>query len=146
MAAHLQKNEGIRAQAFDAFDVGFVTNSHFVNAEILPESLDRISEFFNKLGDGTVAVVTGFIAKDKNGDVTTLGRGGSDLTATTIGAAIDATEVQVWKDVDGILTTDPRVVKSALPVPSVTYSEAAEMTYFGAKVCLSFRDDATHQD
>uniref|UniRef100_A0A7S3EG08 Aspartokinase n=1 Tax=Rhodosorus marinus TaxID=101924 RepID=A0A7S3EG08_9RHOD len=134
MAAHLAKNENLPAKAFDAFDVGFLTDSNFLNAEIQPESLDRIASFFDELGPNTVAIVTGFIGKDVNGEITTLGRGGSDLTATTIGAAINASEVQVWKDVDGILSTDPRVVEKAIPVPSVTYTEAAEMAYFGAKV------------
>lgn len=100
-----------------------------------------LSRFFdNVVGDNTLAIVTGFIAKDANGEVTTLGRGGSDLTATTLGAAIGVTEVQVWKDVDGILSTDPRVVKAAIPVPAVTYTEAAEMAYFGAKVRSTKRE------
>jgi aspartate kinase len=78
--------------------------------------------------------VTGFIAKDAKGNITTLGRGGSDLTATMIAAACKAQEAQVWKDVDGILTADPRIVKNARPVESVTYEEAAELAYFGAQV------------
>jgi aspartate kinase len=79
-------------------------------------------------------VVTGFIAKDADGNITTLGRGGSDLSATMIAAACKAEEVQVWKDVDGILTADPRVVSKARPVEAVTYDEAAELAYFGAQV------------
>jgi aspartate kinase len=81
-----------------------------------------------------VAVVTGFIGHDPNGRITTLGRGGSDLTATAIGAACQLDEVQVWKDVDGILSSDPRLVPNAIPVPDVSYEEASEMAYFGAKV------------
>ena len=84
--------------------------------------------------DSRIPIVTGFIAKDKNGYITTLGRGGSDLTATMLGAAIGADEVQTWKDVDGILTTDPRIVKEARPVPIVTYEEASELAYFGSQV------------
>jgi aspartate kinase len=78
--------------------------------------------------------VTGFIAQDTNNNITTLGRGGSDLSATMIAAACNAEEAQVWKDVDGILTADPRLVKTARPVETVTYEEAAEMAYFGAQV------------
>ena len=81
-----------------------------------------------------VPIVTGFIAKDSNGFITTLGRGGSDLTATVIGAALLADEVQTWKDVDGILTTDPRIVPSARTVPVATYDEVAELAYFGSQV------------
>ena len=85
--------------------------------------------------DKEIPIFTGFIAKDKKGYITTLGRGGSDLTATMIGAAMNAEEVQTWKDVDGILTADPRTVKNARTVSEVTYDEAAELAYFGAQVC-----------
>jgi aspartate kinase len=79
-------------------------------------------------------VVTGFIAKCRDGSITTLGRGGSDLTATFIAASCRAEEVQVWKDVDGIMTYDPRIVKTALPVSDISYEEAAELAFFGAQV------------
>jgi aspartate kinase len=134
-AAHLLYNEGLPARAFDAFDVGFRTDSNFQNAEILEETYDHIRGFFQRvIGSQTLAVITGFIAKDHEGHVTTLGRGGSDLTATTLGAALAATEVQVWKDVDGIMTTDPRLVPNAIPVADMSFEEAAELAYFGAKV------------
>jgi aspartate kinase len=81
-----------------------------------------------------VPVVTGFIARDGQGYITTLGRGGSDLSATTIAAACKADEAQVWKDVDGILTADPRIVKEARPVRMLNYEEASELAYFGAQV------------
>ena len=68
------------------------------------------------------------------GRITTLGRGGSDLTATAIGAALGVDEVQVWKDVDGILTADPRLVANAIPVARLSYEEASELAYFGAQV------------
>jgi aspartate kinase len=134
-AAHLLYNEGLPARAFDAFDVGFRTDSNFQNAEILEETYDLIRSFFERVvSNQTLAVITGFIAKDNEGHVTTLGRGGSDLTATTLGAALGATEVQVWKDVDGIMTTDPRLVPNAIPVAEMSFEEAAELAYFGAKV------------
>jgi aspartate kinase len=81
-----------------------------------------------------VAVVTGFIGHDPNGRITTLGRGGSDLTATAIGASCGLDEIQVWKDVDGILSADPRMVENAVPVDDVSFNEAAELAYFGAQV------------
>ncbi|KAL9248907.1 Aspartokinase 2, chloroplastic-like protein [Drosera capensis] len=85
--------------------------------------------------DPAIPVVTGFLGKgSKSCAVTTLGRGGSDLTATTIGKALGLREVQVWKGVDGVLTCDPHICSSAQPVPYLTFEEAAELAYFGAQV------------
>ena len=123
MAAYL-KSEGIPATFYDAWDIGFVSDSNYMSAELLDETWENIPKFLTGYKDGKdneIPIVTGFIAKDKKDTITTLGRGGSDLTATMIGAAMKAEEVQTWKDVDGILTTDPRVVKEAKPVPEVTY-------------------------
>ena len=136
MAAYLE-NEGIPAQFYDAWDVGFKSDSNYMAAELLDEVWETIPAALNayKSGaDNRIPIVTGFIAKDAKGNITTLGRGGSDLTATMIGAAMRAEEVQTWKDVDGIMTTDPRVVKEAKPVPEVTYEEAQELAMFGAQV------------
>ena len=126
---------GIKAIACDAWDVGFISDSNFTSAELLKESWDLIPQKITPLlKDGVLPIVTGFIAKDSSGNIATLGRGGSDLSATMIGAACKAREVQVWKDVDGILTADPRVVAKARPVEAVSYEEAAELAYFGAQV------------
>jgi aspartate kinase len=126
---------GIKAQACDAWDLGFISDSNYTQANLVKESWELIPQkVFPLLKAGVVPVVTGFIAKDINGNVTTLGRGGSDLTATMIAAACKAEEAQVWKDVDGILTADPRIVAKARPVEAVTYNEAAELAYFGAQV------------
>ncbi len=126
---------GVPAQAFDAWDVGMLTDSNFGDAHVLDKSADSIKSIMDgRVDPNIVAVVTGFIAHDPNGKITTLGRGGSDLTATTIGAALDLDEIQVWKDVDGILSTDPRIVPEAVPVPDVSYEEASELAYFGAQV------------
>lgn len=125
----------IKARALDAWDAGFLSDSNFTAAELDAESWDRIPKALNALLEkGVLPVVTGFIAKDRQGSITTLGRGGSDLSATMIAAAMQAAEAQVWKDVDGILTADPRLVKAAKPVETVTYEEAAELAYFGAQV------------
>lgn len=136
MAAYL-KSEGIDAQFYDAWDVGFVSDSNYMSAELLDDVWTTIPQHLTNYKEGrdnAIPIVTGFIAKDKKGIITTLGRGGSDLTATMIGAAMKADEVQTWKDVDGILTTDPRVVKEAKPVPEVTYEEAQELAMFGSQV------------
>jgi len=132
--------QGTPAQFRDAWDIGFVSDSNYTNAELLNETWDRIRSNLGSWANGTqgdgmaIPVVTGFIAKDTKGFITTLGRGGSDLTATLIGAALRAEEVQTWKDVDGIMTTDPRIVKEARPVAVATYDEVAELAYFGAQV------------
>ncbi|MCR5613343.1 aspartate kinase [Treponema sp.] len=136
MAAYLE-NQGIPAKFYDAWDIGMVSDSNFMSAELLDDVWTTIPEHLNDYKNGKtkeIPIVTGFIAKDKKGNITTLGRGGSDLTATMIGSAMKADEIQTWKDVDGILTADPRVVKEARPVPEVTYEEAAELAYFGAQV------------
>ena len=135
IAAAYFNSQNIKAQAFDAWDLGFLSDSNFTSAELDKKSWDLIPKKINPLiKAGVLPVVTGFIAKDENGDITTLGRGGSDLTATMIAAACKAEEAQVWKDVDGILTADPRIVKQAKPVDAVTYDEASELAYFGAQV------------
>ncbi|MDR2951831.1 MAG: aspartate kinase [Treponema sp.] len=135
IAAAYLKSIGLNAQSFDAWEVGFVSNSDFGRAELEKESWELIQKRIDHLLNGKVLpVITGFIAKDANGNITTLGRGGSDLSATMIAAACRADEVQVWKDVDGILTADPRIVKNAKPVQIVSYEEASELAYFGAQV------------
>ena len=146
IVAEQLKLMGIQASAVDSWTIGFRTTSQFGNADILDESYDAIKQHFlreareggygtnAKEGQQIVPVITGFIATDGEGQITTLGRGGSDLTAAVLGAACSLDEIQVWKDVDGMLTADPRVVKNAVPVPSVTFEEASELAYFGAKI------------
>jgi len=134
MAARLNQL-GVPAQAFDAWEVGILTDSNFGDANLLASSEEEVRKTFeNRIDPSIVAVVTGFIAHDPFGRITTLGRGGSDLTATHIGAACGLDEVQVWKDVDGILSSDPRLVSNAVPIAEVTFDEASELAYFGAQV------------
>jgi aspartate kinase len=134
MAARLNQL-GVPAQAFDAWEVGVVTDDTYGDAKLLPNAIENIKEKFGqRIDPNVVAVVTGFIGHDPKGKITTLGRGGSDLTATAIGAALQVDEIQVWKDVDGILTADPRLVPNAVPVSRVSYEEASELAYFGAQV------------
>lgn len=125
---------GVPSLSFDAWKIGLQTSSEFGNAEVDPDSYTRIKDTMGKLDTAVVPIVTGFLAHDKNGKITTLGRGGSDLTATVIGSGVNVDEVQVWKDVDGIMSADPRLVKNAIPVNAITYEEAAELAYFGAEV------------
>jgi len=134
MAARLNRL-GVPAQSFNSWDVGILTDSTFGDAKLLPSYESSVrSAFENRIDPGMVAVVTGFIGHDPNGKITTLGRGGSDLTATAIGAALGLDEIQVWKDVDGILSTDPRIVEHAIPIDQVSFEEASELAYFGAQV------------
>ena len=133
MAARLNQI-GVPAQAFDAWDVGIRTDSHFGDAKLAKGYEEKVKHAFERIDPNVVAVVTGFIGHDPNGRITTLGRGGSDLTATALGSALNLDEIQVWKDVDGILSSDPRLVPNAIPVSQVTYEEASELAYFGAQV------------
>jgi aspartate kinase len=131
IAAKLSK-DGIPARAYNAWDVGMITDDHFGAAEPLASSCAVIREAIAKINE--VPVITGFIGKTEAGEVTTLGRGGTDYTTAIIGAAIGAETIQIWKEVDGIMTTDPRIVPEARVVPELAFEEACELAYFGAKV------------
>ena len=131
IAAHF-RNVGIDATAVDAFDVGLVTDANCGRARPLPEAAAEIARRFAKMSG--VPVVTGYIGKDSSGHVTTLGRNGSDFSAAIFGNALDAEEIQIWTDVDGVLTADPRVVPEARSLPIMTYEEAGELAYYGGKV------------
>ena len=135
IAAECFNSINVKAKAYDAWDIGFVSNANFGSAELLDESWEKIPKKIIPIVEGgELPVVTGFIAKESKGAITTLGRGGSDLSAAMIGAACKAKEVQFWKDVDGILTADPRLVKKPRPVEMISYEAAAELAYFGAQV------------
>ncbi|MEI6232723.1 MAG: aspartate kinase [Planctomycetota bacterium] len=121
------------AEAINAYDLGFVTDSKFMNARPLPTTYDSIAEAF-KPHAGKLVVVTGFIGKDKNGDITTIGRSGSDFSAAIFGAALKVDEIQVWKDVPGVMTCDPSLIKTARPLARLSFEEASELAYYGAEV------------
>ncbi|MEK6869688.1 MAG: aspartate kinase, partial [Nanoarchaeota archaeon] len=131
VAAQLSKN-GMEAQAFNAFDLGLITNSDFGNAEPLEEAFGNLNNSIKKIK--VIPVITGFIGKTREGEITTLGRGGSDYTAGIVGAAINASEIQIWTDVDGIMSADPKIVENARTLTQVSFAEASELAYFGAKV------------
>ncbi|KAL1550502.1 Adenylate kinase isoenzyme 1 [Salvia divinorum] len=128
---------GVKAQQYDAFDIGFVTTDDFTNADILDATYPAVAAKLHAdwISNKAIPVVTGFLGKGcKSGEITALGRGGSDLTATVIGKALGLREIQVWKDVNGVLTCDPSIHPCAKPVPYLTFEEAAELAYFGAQV------------
>ena len=101
----------------------------------LGQTTERLREaMLPLLAEGTIPVLTGFIGGTEEGVTTTLGRGGSDYSASIVGNALDADEIWIWTDVDGVMTADPRLVPSARSLPAVSYAEAAELSYFGAKV------------
>lgn len=110
------------------------TDAHFGSAKVDFEESNRRIQGFYKEHQNEIVVATGFIGSTAEGLTTTLGRGGSDYTAAIIGAALQAEAVEIWTDVDGVLTADPRKVKQAFTLPSMTYREAMEMSHFGAKV------------
>lgn len=131
LAAQLIKI-GVASKSFPAWEIGMVTNSVHGDAEPLSSSYALIKKKIARLKG--VPVITGYIGKTEGGDIVTFGRGGSDYTAAIIGAAIGAEKIQIWKEVDGILTTDPRLVKNARIVRELAFEEASELAYFGAKV------------
>ena len=131
VAAQLNK-AGIAGRAFDSFDIGLITDSHFGCARPLPDVDQRIHR--SLAGVAEVPVVTGYIGKDASGDITTLGRGGSDYSASIFGAAVGAEEIQIWTDVDGVMTADPRIVKNARFIKVMSFDEASELAFYGAKV------------
>jgi aspartate kinase len=126
---------GLKATAVEATEL-IVTDNQSGRAEpLMVETRERAnSRLAPLLADGTVPVVTGFIGATRDGKLTTLGRGGSDYSATILGAALDAKEIIIWTDVDGVLTADPRLVPEARTLQEISYNEAAELAYFGAKV------------
>lgn len=126
---------GLQSEAVDATEV-IITDGFHGGAEPLMDRTREECEVRLRplLEKGIVPVVTGFIGASTEGKLTTLGRGGSDYSATILGAAMDADEVIIWTDVDGVLTADPRLVPEARTIPVISYREAAELAFFGAKV------------
>jgi len=134
VAAHFNK-VGMSARPWAGWDVGFVTDSNYGEADVLPESYPKIRQkLAAEVEAGSVPVVTGFVGRNKERERTTLGRGGSDYSAAIVGKAIGALEIQIWTDVSGILSADPKIVPEAFTLRQVTFEEASELAYFGAKV------------
>ena len=127
------KERGINAAYLDARKV-IRTNKDFGSAKVnFRQTNELVRDYFSTY-KGDIQVVTGFIGSDSGGLTTTLGRGGSDYTAAILAGALDAEVLEIWTDVDGVLTCDPRKVKKAFTIPQLSYAEAMEMSHFGAKV------------
>lgn len=126
---------GLDARAIEASQL-IVTNDNFQNAHPdFAATQDKARQaLLPLLEQGCIPITTGFIGATPGGIITTLGRGGSDYSAAILGAALPANEVWIWTDVDGVMTTDPRIVPQAQTLPEITYSEIAELAYYGAKV------------
>ena len=126
------QQRGVDSQYLDAREI-IKTNRNFGNAEVhLKLTYQKISDYYKSRD--AVQIVTGFISSTKGGLSTTLGRGGSDYTAALLGAGLQAEIIEIWTDVNGVLTTDPRRVKQAFTIPKMSFLEAVEMSHFGAKV------------
>jgi len=127
--------QGLEARAYDTWSLGFMTDDRFGKARPLEGWQAKVKATFNETVPETVVpIVTGFVGKNRAGEITTLGRNGSDLTATLFGSALSADEVQIWSDTDGVMTADPSVVKAAKSIPNMRFDEAAELAYFGSRV------------
>ncbi|MGA2144384.1 MAG: aspartate kinase [Bryobacteraceae bacterium] len=135
LVAELLASQGTPAEAVNAWEV-VVTDAVFGNASPLMEAtrakaLQRVQPLLDR---GVLPVITGFNGATADGRPTTLGRGGSDFSASIVAAALDASELWIWTDVDGIMSADPRLVRDGVVLAEVTYAEAAELAYHGAKV------------
>ena len=127
--------QGVTAQWIDPRHLIVSDNTFTSAAPLMPDTFDRLARTLAPmLADGRVPVTGGFVAATPDGITTTLGRGGSDYSASIVGAGIGADEIQIWTDVDGMLTADPRIFPEPQLVPQLSFAEAAELAYFGAKV------------
>ena len=130
------KDRNVQAMSFDTDKTGLITDGEFGNATA---NLSVVSKEFSKtmvpkVLSGMVPVLTGYFGADHEGRVTTFGRGGSDYSAAVIAYAVDAEVLEIWKDVEGFMTSDPKIVPGARTIDRLSYEEAAELAYFGAKV------------
>ena len=124
--------EGLKTTFLDARSI-IKTDDRFGNARVdFRATNKKVNAHYKSIK--SIPIITGFIASNDQGVTTTLGRGGSDYTAAIIAAALDADEIEIWTDVDGVLTADPKEVTNAFPLEKLSYNEAMELSYFGAKV------------
>lgn len=135
LVAAALRGAGLDANAVDATELIVTDDRYGAASPLMPETRVRVqARLLPALGWGAVAVVTGFVGATEAGVPTTLGRGGSDYSCAILGAALDADEVWFWKEVDGVLTANPKVVAEARTLPHLSYSEMAELAYYGANV------------
>ena len=135
LLAAIVNDAGIKAKAIESSEF-VITNAHFQNAHPdFKATTEKTRGVLNPLMDeGNIPITTGFIGATPRRVITTLGRGGSDYSAAIIASVLPADDVWIWTDVDGVMTTDPRIVKGAKTLPEISYGEIAELAYYGAKV------------
>ncbi len=135
LLAEVLKAKGMNARHIDARRV-IITDDEYGSATPIVEETNELVklELGPLITDGEVPIMGGFIAASRGGETTTLGRGGSDYSAALVAAALGASELQIWTDVTGVMTCDPRICDAARTIPILSYEEAAELAYFGAKV------------
>ncbi len=135
IVSYALQDAGLDAEHMTGKEAGILTDSNFGEARPLMDTTKlRVSHKIEPLlKRGVIPVITGFIGADQHGNITTIGRGGSDYTATIVAASIEADEVWLWGDVDGLITADPKIVKNAQVLKEVSFAEAMEMALFGAK-------------
>ncbi len=132
LLTHILQDEGIEAEYLDARSLIQTDNTYGNARPLLPESYSAMREYFSQRG--SLQCVTGFIGRSTSGKTTTLGRGGSDYTAALLAHALDASKLEIWTDVDGVLSANPRLIPEAHLIPELSYIEAMELSHFGAKV------------
>jgi len=133
MVSHIARQSFSNAVAVDGAEL-IKTDSNFGQAKVNTELTEMLIQDFYNSNKDHLLFVTGFIASNNEGRITTLGRGGSDFTAAIWGSALNVSQIEIWTDVDGMLTADPRMVEKAFSLPELSYTEAMELSYFGAKV------------
>ena len=131
--AETMKNRGLSAERKNSHEL-IITNSNFTKAEVDYKITDKNIQDYFKSASQQITILPGFISKSKTGEQTTLGRGGSDFTAAIIAAALHVEQLEIWTDVSGMFTTNPKLVKQAYPIDKISYQEAMELSHFGAKV------------
>ncbi|WP_372744043.1 bifunctional aspartate kinase/homoserine dehydrogenase I [Lutibacter sp.] len=127
------KSKGLDAVLKNSQEL-IITNENFSNAAVKFDKTNAAIESFFKENKHKIVILPGFVAATENGETSTLGRGGSDYTAAIIAAAVNATILEIWTDVSGMFTANPKIVKEAFPIKNISYQEAMELSHFGAKV------------
>jgi aspartate kinase len=123
----------INSIAKQSWELGFITDSNYGEATLLKSSYEKIKNIVDNIQD-EIIITTGFVGRDATNNITTLGRGGSDLSASLFSSAINSPEIQIWSDVPGIMTCDPRIIKKTKLINEMTYDEALELSFHGAKI------------
>lgn len=131
--AETLKSRGMHAERKNSQDL-VVTNSNFTKAEVIYKTTNANIETYFKSANEDITVIPGFVSKSSLGEITTLGRGGSDFTAAIIAAALKVKQLEIWTDVSGMFTANPKLVKQSFPIKHLSYQEAMELSHFGAKV------------